>query len=71
MHDIQTCIAYTLTDEDWSGANPPNTGYKRLNRVGRKKVWSYVVVSPENNIVTAWSDEDGADWVGCVRFGFF
>lgn len=70
-HEMQKCIAYTLTDQDWSGANPPNTGYMRMNRVRRKEVWSYVIVSPENTIVTAWSGKDGKDWGGCVRLGFF
>ena len=70
-HEMQQCIAYTLTGQDWSGANPPNTSYKRLNKAGRKQVWSYVIVSPEGTIVTAWSGKDGADWGGCVRFGFF
>ena len=70
-HELQTCVARVLTAEDWSGANPPNTGYKYENRLSR--VWSYVVVNPQRRVVTAWAgDGDGADWGGCVRGnGFF
>ncbi|MBC3186961.1 hypothetical protein H7347_10370 [Corynebacterium sp. zg-331] len=65
--DMQACMARVFRADDWSGANIPNTGYKRFNTYSN--MWSYLVVNPQGYVATAWAGEGtGDNWgsKGCL-----